>query len=71
MKLQTVGVVLLVLGILIIAGFGIYRLMILEDIPLVIRIALSIIGAGALVIILALIRERTIDIKKEKREKEG
>ncbi len=65
MKTQTIGIGLLVLGIVILAGYGIYGFLAIEDIPLIIKVGSTVIGIGITVIIIALMRERMMDIKKE------
>lgn len=64
---ELVGVVLLVLGALIVAFYGLYQLAIIEEIPLVIKAALALFGLGLLIIMLSLVRERMSDIKKERK----
>ena len=66
-KLQTLGVIVFVAGILILTAYGLYMFLIAEDIPLIIRIGLAAMGIGVVIVILALVRERYQDIKKGKR----
>lgn len=65
MNIQTIGIGLLVLGIAILAGYGVYSFLIIEEIPLIVRAGSAVIGIGIAVIIIALVRERMMDIKKE------
>jgi lysylphosphatidylglycerol synthetase-like protein (DUF2156 family) len=63
------GVALLVLGILIIAGYGLYYFAIAGEIPVVIRAAVILIILGLVVVLLSLARERLEDIRGEKEHK--
>ncbi|MFC2143800.1 hypothetical protein ACFLQO_00395 [Candidatus Aenigmatarchaeota archaeon] len=66
---QFVGVGLLVLGIVIIAGYGIFVFAIEEEIPLFIRIGLALIAVGVVLVLLSLVKERLRDLKKERQYK--
>ncbi|UCD07149.1 MAG: hypothetical protein JSW41_04970 [Candidatus Aenigmatarchaeota archaeon] len=66
---QTLGVSLLVLGILIIVGYGLYLFALAEDVPLIIRTGVIVIFLGIVVVLLSLIRERLRDLKKEREYK--
>jgi uncharacterized integral membrane protein len=66
---QFLGIVLFVLGILIIAGYGLYYFAIEDEIPLFIRAGVAAIILGIVVILISLIRERLMDLKKEEQYK--
>ncbi len=66
---QFVGVGLLVLGIVVIAGYGIFMFAIEEDIPLFIRIGLALVAVGVALVLLSLVKERLRDLKKERQYK--
>ncbi len=66
---QILGVSLLVLGILIIVGYGLYLFALAEDVPLIIRTGVIVIFLGIVVVLLSLIRERLRDLKKEREYK--
>ena len=62
---EFVGVGLLVLGVVIIAGYGIFMFAIEEEIPLFIRIGLGLVAVGVVLVLLSLVKERLRDLKKE------
>jgi len=68
-NIQILGVSLLVLGILIMVGYGLYHFAIAEDIPLLIKTGVIVIFLGIVVVLLSLIRERLRDLKKEREYK--
>jgi multisubunit Na+/H+ antiporter MnhB subunit len=68
-NVQLLGVSLLVLGILIMVGYGLYHFAIAEDAPLIIKTGVIVIFLGIIVVLLSLIRERLRDLKKEREYK--
>ena len=68
-KVQTLGMILLAIGVLTLPLYGVYLLYLrleetIMDIPLLIRIGLALIFSGFVVLIFSLIRERIEDWKK-------
>jgi len=68
-KVQTLGMILLAIGVLTLPLYGVYLLYLkleetIMNMPLIIRIGLAFIFSGFVVLIFSLIRERIEDWKK-------
>ena len=68
-KVQTLGMILLAIGVLTLPLYGVYLLYLrleetIMDMPLIIRVGLALIFSGFVVLIFSLIRERIEDWKK-------
>ena len=66
-KMQTIGVIAFLAGIIMLTAYGLYIFLIAEEIPLIIRVGIAVMSIGIVIVIVALIRERLQDIKKGKR----
>jgi hypothetical protein len=71
-KVQTFGVILIGLSILVPVIYGLYLGLVaiqdaLTEIPLFIRIGIALFISGIVVVMISLVRERIIDWKKEKK----
>jgi len=64
--MQSAAFILIALGILALIGYGVKGFFMAADIPLLIRIAVGIIGIGILVLIGVAIKDRVIKAKTEK-----
>jgi len=69
-SIQLLGVALLILGIIILSGYGLYLFATAEGVPLVITVAIVVIVLGFIILLLSLVRERLTDIKRERHETE-
>lgn len=67
--IQLLGVALLILGILVVAGYGLYHFAMEEEIPLFMRAGVMAVILGIAVILASLVRERLMDLKKENQYK--
>jgi hypothetical protein len=65
-KTQLAGAVILISGILVIAGYMLQLFIRETEIPLEIRVGITAIFSGFIIILLSLVRERIMDIQKEK-----
>jgi len=63
--LQNVALILIALGILVLTGWSVRVFFMDGDIPLLIRIAVGAIGAGVLVLIGVVVKERIAKAKTE------
>jgi len=63
--MQNLAFILIGIGVLILAGWGAWGLLVAADIPLVIKIALGAIGVGTLFLIIIAIKDRMTRAKKE------
>ena len=70
-RVETFGVLLIVMGVLILLGYAMYLFVQANSIPPVIRIGLATLFAGILVILLCLVRERWLDVRKGRLNKRG
>jgi hypothetical protein len=70
-KIETMGMLFILLGILCLIGYGIYIFIRITEIPIAIRIGITALMTGILIVLLALVKERLQDIKKEKFFDEG
>ena len=62
---QNISFILIGLGILVLIGWSVQGFFAASEIPLLVRIAIGIIGAGLLVLIAVAIRDRLKKVKKE------
>jgi hypothetical protein len=62
---QKVAFILIGIGVVVIIGYGVKGFFLNADVPLAVRIAISVIGAGILILLGAAIKDR---IKKAKTE---
>lgn len=63
-RVQFIGVCIFGLGILLLAGWGFYLLLwVSGGMPFIIRLALSLLVFGALIVLLSLVRERAMEVK--------
>ena len=62
---QNISFILIGLGILVLIGWSVQGFFAASEIPLLVRIAIGIIGAGLLVLIAVAIRDRLKKAKKE------
>lgn len=70
-KIEILGALLIILGIVILIGYSMYLFVQATDIPPVIRIGITALMIGILVILLSVLRERLLDIQREKLNKKG
>ena len=62
---QNVGFALIGIGALVLLGWSVQGFFMASDIPLVVRISVGIIGAGFLILIVSVIRDRIAASKTE------
>jgi hypothetical protein len=63
-KIDAFGSALIIFGLGILTGYGLYMFIRASDVPVILRLGVTVLFAGILIIILSLVRERLIDIKK-------
>jgi hypothetical protein len=68
-KTEMLGIFLIILSVLIFSGYGLYAFVQATDVPPLIRIGVVALVVGFLVILLSLIRERLMDLQKERSNK--
>ena len=60
-----IGAALVIIGIIIMAGYGIYMFAVSEEIPLFMRAGMIALVLGIAVIIVSVMRDRIMELKKE------
>jgi hypothetical protein len=65
-KAELIGSLLVITGILVLAGYGLFLFAQSAEIPLLIRLGIVALFTGFLIVLLSLVRERIIDVQKEK-----
>ncbi|MBN2330305.1 MAG: hypothetical protein JXC85_00670 [Candidatus Aenigmarchaeota archaeon] len=65
-RAETTGVLLVSFAIVILAGYALYLFVQASEVPAVIRLGVVALVIGFLVILISVIRERLIDLRKEK-----
>lgn len=68
-KTEIFGLLLIILAIVILAGYGLYVFVQAAEIPALIRIGVVALVIGFLIILLSLVRERLLDMQHEKLNK--
>ncbi len=68
-RIEFAGAILIMLAIVILAGYGLYMFVQAADVPVIIRIGIVALVVGFLVILLSVTRERLLDLRLEKRKK--
>ena len=63
---RSVGLFLLLTGIALLYGFGIYQMVSDPDTPLIVKIGIGTAGSGLAILFLSLMRQRIIISKKDK-----
>jgi hypothetical protein len=66
--MQKVGLILIVVGLVVLLGYGGSSFFMDPEIPLAIRIAVGIVGVGVVVLIVKVVRDRLISRKTDKFE---
>lgn len=66
--MKVIGVLLILVAILILLGYGFYEILLTADIPFWVRTGLTLLAAGLLLALIALLRERVNDRKREVEE---
>ncbi len=67
-KTEILGIVLVILGAFLLAGYPLYLFVQSPGIPAIVRLGVVALFVGFLVIILSLVRERLMDVRKEKQK---
>ena len=62
---QNIAFILIGIGILILVGWSVKGFFISSQIPLLIRIAVGVVGTGLLILISIVIKDRIMRVKKE------
>ncbi len=62
---QNVAFILIGIGILAVIGWAVEGFFTASDIPLLIRIAVGVVGVGVLILIIVAIRDRIVKAKDE------
>ncbi len=65
-KTEAFGAVLVLFAAVVLAGYGVYAFVQATDIPVLIRVGVVALIAGFLIILLSLVRERLLDIRRER-----
>jgi len=65
-KVQSIAFILIGIGILVLIGWSVRGFFLAVDIPMLIRIAVGIIGAGLLILIGVVIKDRITKAKTDK-----
>ncbi len=73
-KIQTLGIVILAVGLLMFPAYGIYVLSgriqeLVSEVPIAIRVGIFLLFSGFVIVMISLIRERIVDWRKEKKTK--
>ncbi|MGB4171440.1 MAG: hypothetical protein WBK69_07100, partial [bacterium] len=66
--MKVAGILLILAAIIILLGYGFYEIMLTADIPFWIRTGLTLLAVGLLLALIALLRERADDRKREAEE---
>jgi len=67
-KTEIAGIILVILGAFLLAGYPLYLFVQSPGIPAIVRLGVVALFAGFLVILLSLVRERFMDVRKEKQK---
>jgi len=64
-RLEAIGSVLVIMGVGLLSGYGLYLFIQASDVPVIIRLGAVVIFAGILIIVLSLLRERFIEKRRK------
>lgn len=67
-RIEFAGAILIMFAIVILAGYGLYMFVQAADVPIIIRLGIVALVVGFLVILLSVIRERLLDMQREKKK---
>ncbi len=67
-KTEIAGIILVILGAFLLAGYPLYLFVQSPGIPAIVRLGVIALFVGFLVILLSLVRERFMDVRKEKQK---
>ena len=68
-RAEFAGAILIMFAIVILAGYGLYMFVQAADVPIIIRLGIVALFVGFLVILLSVVRERLLDLQREKEKK--
>lgn len=67
-KTEIAGIILVILGAFLLAGYPLYLFVQSPGIPAIVKLGIVALFVGFLVILLSLVRERFMDVRKEKQK---
>ena len=68
-RIEIAGILLIIFAFVILTGYGLYMFVQAADVPAIIRLGIVALVVGFLVILLSVIRERLLDLQREKQKK--
>ena len=68
-RIEVAGMGLIIFAIVVLTGYGLYMFVQATGIPAIIRLGIVALIVGFLVILLSVMRERLLDLQREKPDK--
>lgn len=65
-RIEIAGILLIIFAFVILLGYGLYMFVQATDVPAIIRLGIVALVVGFMVILLSVIRERLLDLQREK-----